>query len=44
MKLEEIEGKYGGTLVEVNVEIAENHLVTIDIGVNTRNALKLIAK
>ena len=44
MKFEEIEGKYGGALAEVNVEIAENHLVTIDIGVNTRNSLKLIAK
>ena len=43
MNLKEIEDKYGGALAEVNAEFAENHLITIDIGVNTRNALKLIA-
>ena len=43
MKLELIEGKDGGSLAEVNVELADNHLDNIDIGVNSRKALKQIA-
>jgi len=42
MKLELIEGKDGGALAEVNVELADNHLDNIDIGVNSRKALKQI--
>ena len=43
MKLEVIEGKAGGALVEIDVELVNNHLVDIDIGANTKKALKVIA-
>jgi len=43
LKLEVIEGKAGEGLVEIDVELAPNLLVEIDIGTHTKNALKGVA-
>jgi len=43
LKLEVIEGKAGESLVEIDFELATNQLVEIDIGTNTKKALKGVA-